>query len=163
MRIRHIGAMIVAAGALTAGTAHAVIGRGGSIGLAGRDAGHFIAVATSSPTVVVTHDVATGREKHLGKYWLVASETVDLKTLEVTHGSYTVTTANGDTIRGVYSGRGAPTKKQGVITYLVSGPVTGGTGRFAGASGSLVFDGGANLTTGTLYDKLRGTLSLQGS
>jgi hypothetical protein len=44
----------------------------------------------------------------------------------------------------------------GVGTYVV----TGGTGRFAGATGSGVFDGTGNFNTGTIICALTGTISI---
>ena len=46
-----------------------------------------------------------------------------------------------------------------VITYHVTGPVTGGTGRFHGAHGRLTWDGVANLGTGELSDVATGWIS----
>lgn len=124
-----------------------------------RDTGTFVIEPTSDPAVVVAHDVGTGRATHLGRYSLVAQETVNLETLEITNGSYTLTGANGDTVSGTYQGHAAATGTPGVITYRVAGPITGGTGRFAGARGHLVWNGGADLSAGTLFDKITGTIS----
>jgi hypothetical protein len=41
----------------------------------------------------------------------------------------------------------------------VSGPITGGTGRFAGATGIITFDGFADLQTGLLTDRIGGVIS----
>ena len=49
----------------------------------------------------------------------------------------------------------APGIYHGVGTYVV----TGGTGRFAGATGSGVFDGTGNFNTGTIICALNGTIS----
>jgi hypothetical protein len=50
----------------------------------------------------------------------------------------------------------APRIYHGVGTYVV----TGGTGRFAGATGSGVFDGTGNFNTGTIICALTGTISI---
>jgi hypothetical protein len=50
----------------------------------------------------------------------------------------------------------APGIYHGVGTYVV----TGGTGRFAGATGSGVFDGTGNFNTGTIICALNGTISI---
>jgi hypothetical protein len=46
---------------------------------------------------------------------------------------FTITPQNGDTIFGTYSGQAEAADRPGVIRYLATGPVTGGTGRFEGA------------------------------
>ena len=102
----------------------------------GSDSGPFT-VTPSSETVVVTEDVATGRANHgIGRYLLEASEYVNLATLEVTGGRFTITAKRGS-FSGTYSGSAAPTDNPNVVTYHVEGPITGGTGRFAGVSGSI--------------------------
>jgi hypothetical protein len=123
----------------------------------GSDSGPFT-VTPISETVVFTEDVATGKANHgIGRYTVVASEFVNLATLEVTGGQFTLTARKGS-ISGTYSGSAAPTGDPNVVTYHVEGPITGGTGRFAGASGSIVFDGIANFATGQLSDKVSGVL-----
>jgi hypothetical protein len=123
----------------------------------GSDSGLFVTTPLEFP-FVLTQDVTTGHGTHLGKYTVVAQEIINLLTLEVTEGSFTITAANGDTIVGTYSGQAAfasPT----LITYLVSGPITGGTGRFAGATGSITFAGSGDLVTGVLSETLTATIS----
>ena len=44
--------------------------------------------------------------------------------------------------------------------FNASGPVTGGTGRFTGSSGSLTFDGVQNLSTGAFTETVEGTVCL---
>ncbi len=129
----------------------------------GSDSGHFIVSPTADPLVVLTQDFGTGKATHLGKYSLVAGELIHLDTLVVTGGSFTLTATNGDTIHGTYAGQAAPTIEPGVISYEASGPVTGGTGRFAGATGNLTFTGVADLATGEFSETVSGTLSSPGS
>jgi hypothetical protein len=47
--------------------------------------------------------------------------------------------------------------------YIVSGPITGGTGRFAGASGFLVWHGEVDAAALTFTDEVSGTLSSIGA
>jgi len=44
--------------------------------------------------------------------------------------------------------------------FAASGPITGGTGRFAGATGTLTFAGNENLQTGTFTETVQGTICL---
>jgi hypothetical protein len=156
-------------GTTRAGTSVAVIGclilvaplaalAAQQVAFTGRDTGTFTFTPIPHSTLVRTDDVATGNST-FGPYTLAGSELVDLATLSVTDGSYTITFAHGDTISGTYSGQAATTHSPGVITYLVTGPITGGTGRFAGVSGELTFNGGADLNAGTLFDVITGTIS----
>jgi hypothetical protein len=123
----------------------------------GSDSGSFTTTPLTPP-FVLTQDVTTGHGTHLGKYTVVAQEIINLATLEVTAGSFTITAANGDTIVGTYSGQAALASPT-VITYLVSGPITGGTGRFAGATGSITFAGSGDLVTGELSETVTATIS----
>jgi hypothetical protein len=135
---------------------------GDHVRLKGRDFGTFSATPTSDPQVVLTQDSASGEATTFGRYTLVAHEFINLATLTVQGGAFTMTAANGDTLMGEYSGQAAaefPT----IIHYDVSGPITGGTGRFAGATGIITFDGFADLQTGLLTDRVIGTISQRDS
>jgi hypothetical protein len=123
-----------------------------------RDHGTFV-TSDLTPPLVLTEDKGTGNATHLGRYSLKGSEVINQVTFEVTDGSFTITAANGDTIFGTYAGTAAGTSDPFVITYHVTGPVTGGTGRFKGASGELTWDGIANLATGELSDVATGWIS----
>jgi hypothetical protein len=71
----------------------------------------------------------------------------------------TFTAANGDKLMTAISMQLcqiAPGIFHGVGTYVV----TGGTGRFAGATGSGVFDGTANFSTTTIICALNGSISM---
>jgi hypothetical protein len=71
----------------------------------------------------------------------------------------TFTAANGDKLMTAITMELCPIAPgiyHGVGTYVV----TGGTGRFAGATGSGVFDGTGNFNTGTIICALNGTISM---
>ena len=75
----------------------------------------------------------------------------------------TLTAANGDTL--VLTGphdQGCPTRPNAVhgTGHWI---VTGGTGRFAGATGQGTFDGVADFNHGTFSFRLTGTISVPGS
>jgi hypothetical protein len=132
------------------------------VGFRGSDRGWFRVTPIAGSPVVLAEDFTTGHATHLGRYTLVAREYVNLETLAVTEGSFTLTAANGDTLSGTYEGRAALSGVAGEITYHVEGPVTEGTGRFAGAEGRLVWDGIANLTTFQLSEVIRGEITSPG-
>jgi hypothetical protein len=112
-------------------------------------------VVGGSGTVIRTADTGSGHASHLGRFTLEAGETIDLATGTITNGFYTMTAANGDSVTGTYSGQALP----GLTGYEVSGPVTGGTGRFASATGFLVWHGTLDPIALTFSDKICGTIS----
>lgn len=60
---------------------------------------------------------------------------------------------------GSYAGQALP----GLVGYVVSGPIIGGTGRFAGATGFLVWHGTVDPVALTFTDEITGTISSIGS
>jgi hypothetical protein len=121
------------------------------------DTGSARIVSANGP-VVQTMDTGSGRATRLGRFTLAATETVDMAAGAVTGGSFTLTGARGDTITGTYSGNALP----GLTGYLVSGPITGGTGRFAGATGFLVWQGTVDPAALTFSDVITGWVSARG-
>jgi hypothetical protein len=101
----------------------------------------------------------TGHATQLGTFSSHYRECLDPATGAVTHGSFTLTAANGDTVFGTYSGQVSPTADPNVIVYDDPGVITGGTGRFAGASGSVTQSGVANLATGEYHGTITGSVS----
>ncbi len=81
-----------------------------------------------------------GTATHVGKYTITNSHCVDPKTGAMTGGSFVKTAANGDQISGNYDGYARPGPGG---SFSVRGRVsfTGGTGRFAGATGSTDMSG----------------------
>ena len=130
--------------------------------LKSRDFGTFGVTPTSDPQVVLTRDSASGEATSFGRYTLVAHEFINVATLTVQGGAFTMTAATGDTLTGEYSGQ-AVAELPTIIHYDVSGPITGGTGRFAGATGIITFDGFADLQTGLLTDRIVGAISSRDS
>jgi hypothetical protein len=155
MKVLALAAVLVAGLVATAAPSAAA----DSVPFKATDSGTFRISPTPDPLVVFTEDWTVGHATHVGRYTLVASEYINLATLAVTGGEWTMTAANGDQLYGTYEGQAAPTAEPFVITYHVSGPVLGGTGRFAGRSGFLVWDGIANLATGELSDVVTGWIS----
>lgn len=131
-----------------------------SVSFSGRDAGTFTSSSTDKGQAVLTMDSASGEATHMGRYTLSAHETIILATLEVTGGEFTITDANGDKLTGEYSGKAFTTETPTILRYEVSGPITGGTGRFADAHGVIAFFGFADLQSGRLSETF---LAVRGS
>lgn len=113
--------------------------------LQGVESGHFITNPGTQPATVISNDFAEGVARLLGKYMLIAREEINLETGEVASGAFVITAANGDSIRGSYSGQ-ASFQATGA-SWAAEGPISGGTGRFAGATGTIHFDGSSDFTT----------------
>lgn len=104
----------------------------------------------------------TGRATQLGAYTYTANECFDPLSGNFT-GTPTLTAANGDTIVGTYAGQVFATPDPDVITYEEELAITSGTGRFAGATGTLHVSGVANLATLEYAQTLIGTVSTPGT
>lgn len=103
----------------------------------GRIDGSFITSPTADPTVVTSEAHAVGLATHTGAFRKVTSDVVNIVTGEV-EGTFTMTTANGDLLMGVYSGYSIPTP-DGTFSWVLNATFTGGTGRFVAATGDFVF------------------------
>jgi hypothetical protein len=68
------------------------------------------------------------------------------------------TSANGDVLTHITTGTVVPGPQPGTVAFTGSLTFDGGTGRFAGASGSAAFDGTASLITNTGHLAMEGRL-----
>ena len=102
--------------------------------------------------VVIT---AGGNGTHLGNFTLHMPHNVNFATATGA-GTFTLTAANGDTLTGTFTGHADTSAPVFVIEE--SGTITGGSGRFSGASGTIafyrLFDPAAGTTTGTIEGML---------
>lgn len=92
-----------------------------------------------------------GNATRLGRFTFEAPHLVDLVTRTAT-GSYEFVAANGDTLTASFTGRSTPIAGTDMLYIVETATITGGTGRFAGATGSFVverlYDTGDNTTSG---------------
>jgi|SRR4051794_32917634 hypothetical protein len=98
----------------------------------------------------------TGTATHLGRYTEHVVMQINLPTLSST-GAATFTAANGDTLNTSVVGqatRTSPTTLAIVETYTI----TGGTGRFADATGTFRLEATLDQATGASTGKLSGTI-----
>jgi hypothetical protein len=107
---------------------------------------------------VVRHLDGDGTATHLGQFTLQADFTVITDTGNAT-GTATWTAANGDHITVSVTGHGDivvfPT-----VTITETHTITGGTGRFAEASGQITIERSANILTGVSSGSLSGWITL---
>ena len=131
----------------------------------------FVGIATGMDTSVTpitggvaTSFSATGVATHFGRFTLVANDrdySTSPTTLMIEDGVGTLTRTNGDQLALTYHGTG--TIIGGTLVSDVDITITGGTGRFAGATGSLVSDHSVtNLATGAETIPLEGVITLHG-
>ena len=101
----------------------------------------------------------SGRATHLGRFTVTYEVEVDLLTHE-TFGSSLFTAANGDSLSTDITGLGTPTANPDVHLVVEAHTITGGTGRFTGATGSFIRKYLLNLVTGVTSGSFDGTIVL---
>jgi hypothetical protein len=113
-------------------------------------------VVVTPPTASLTRD-GTGTATHLGKYTEHIEMTINLQMLSST-GTSTFTAANGDTLTATVLGQATPTTTPGVLSIVERYTITGGTGRFADATGSFRLESTVNQATGVSSGTFTGVI-----
>jgi hypothetical protein len=121
--------------------------------------GHFSGTQTVTPLgpqSAFVHGSGTGTATRLGLFTVEFPHEVNFVT-RVGDGTYTFTAANGDMLIGDFTGQatGAPP----LISIVEHITVTGGTGRFAGATGTITVERTFNQATGVTDASFDGTIS----
>lgn len=110
------------------------------------------------PPFVLVNGSGTGNATHLGWFTVEFPHTVNFAT-RTGEGTFTFTAANGDTLTADFTGQAQPGP---IVSIVENATITGGTGRFAGATGAFTmrrsFDPGAGTTEGSFA----GTMSSVG-
>ena len=135
--------------------------RGAAATIAKRIHGTLEAVETGAfqpgSTLIVTHLEGEGAASHLGRYTVVADFTFDLATAAGS-GRITFTAANGDSFTATETGQAVDT--DGIAQITEAATITGGTGRFAGATGALTIVRRLDQATGRSSGSFDGTIYL---
>ena len=105
--------------------------------------------------------VGTGNATQLGRFTMEVPHLVNQAT-RIAEGSYQFTAANGDTLTADFSGQ-ATLVAPGVLSIVETAIITGGTGRFAGASGSFSAARTFFPATGATTGSFAGTISTPGN
>lgn len=105
--------------------------------------------------------VGVGNATHVGRFTLTLQAQVDLQTF-IGVGTMRFVAANGDTILATFTGQATPTTDPNVFSLVEVATITGGTGRFARATGSFTLERTIDLSTGISSGSFSGTISRVG-
>ena len=117
-----------------------------------------VTITPLTPPYVKVLVEATGNATHLGECTLDIPHKVN-RTDRTAVGAYVFTAANGDMLFADFTGKATPTATPGVLYIEETATITGGTGRFAGATGSFVCERLFDMITGTTIGSFEGTIS----
>jgi hypothetical protein len=116
-----------------------------------------------TPPLVSLLTEGTGNATHLGQFTVEIAHVVNTVARTVT-GSYEFTAANGDTLIADVTGQFGPTlENPRVLLSVETATIAGGTGRFAGATGSFTLERLLNLDTFLTTVSFEGTISSPGA
>ena len=117
-----------------------------------------VTVTPLTPPYVSVLVEATGNATHLGLFTLDIPHVVN-RANGTAVGSYEFTAANGDKVYAEFTGLATPTARPGVLYIEETATITGGTGRFAGSTGSFTATRLKSLATGATAASFAGTIS----
>ena len=122
-----------------------------------------VTITPINPPVVSVHLEGTGNASHLGRYTFEMTAVVNQATrTQAGPAPIVITAANGDTITAEGSGGQATLVAPGVLSIVDPATITGGTGRFAGASGAIVIRRTFFVAAGVTTGSFEGTVSSVG-
>jgi hypothetical protein len=103
----------------------------------------------------------TGNGTHLGGFTVEIPHVVNT-TNRTSTGTYEFTAPNGDTLTAGFTGQASLTAP-GVLSIVETATITGGTGRFADATGNFTVERLFNQITGLTTGSFEGTISSPGA
>jgi hypothetical protein len=127
--------------------------------------GRLEAVATVTPLTppfVSINVEGSGHATQLG-HFEVSIPHVTNRSNGTAIGTYEFTAANGDTLTADFTSQVTPTDVPGVVSVAVTATITGGTGRFDGATGSFDAERVVDMVHGTVTESFDGTISSPGA
>jgi hypothetical protein len=104
---------------------------------------------------------AKGNATQLGRFSLAIPHVVN-RANSTAIGSYEFAAANGDAVFADFTGQATPTSTPGILSIVETATITGGTGRFAGATGSFTTERFFDTVAGTTIGSFIGTISAPG-
>ena len=121
-----------------------------------------VTITPLDPPYVHVDVDATGNATHLGEFTLDILHKVN-RMDRAAVGTYVFTAANGDMLFADFTGKATPTAIPGVLYIDETATITGGTGRFAGATGSFTCERLFDTITGETTGSFEGTISSPGN
>jgi hypothetical protein len=115
-----------------------------------------------APPIFLVEIEGGGNAAHLGNFTVSVPHLVNRDT-RLAEGTYEFTAANGDTLTAEFVGQSFPTDVPGVLYIVEVATITGGTGRFAGATGSFTVERLFDTAAGTTVGSFDGTISSPGN
>jgi len=115
-------------------------------------------VAPLTPPFVAVNIEGSGNATQLGRFE-VSIPHVTNRSNGTAIGTYEFTAANGDTLTADFTSQVTPTDVPGVVNVAVTATITGGTGRFEGATGSFDAERVVDMAHGTVTESFDGTIS----
>jgi hypothetical protein len=132
--------------------------------LKGRYEGSYTFTPDAAPSPFASvHLEATGNATHLGRFTLDFPHRVNLAAVPITGvGTAQLTGANGDTLISDSTGVATPLATPGAYTIVETHTIIGGTGRFAGATGTFIVTRAVDLANPLTSAVIEGTISSPG-
>jgi hypothetical protein len=110
------------------------------------------------PTIFV-NGTGSGNATQLGLFTMSYQAQLNIPTLSATT-SATLVAADGSSLLGEGTGQGTPTGTPGIVSIVETYTITGGTGRFAGATGNFTVERLIDRATLTSSGTISGTIVL---
>jgi hypothetical protein len=118
-------------------------------------------ITPGTPPFLSVSIEGTGNATHLGRFTVEIPHVVNT-TNRTSTGTYEFTAANGDTLTAGFTGQATLTAP-GVLSIVETATITGGTGRFADATGSFTVERLFNQVTGLTTGSFEGTIASPGA
>jgi hypothetical protein len=119
-----------------------------------------VTVTPLDPPIASVLIEGTGNATQLGRFTVEVPHVVN-QAIRVGEGKYVFTAANGDTLTADFTGT-ATLLEPGVLSTAETATITGGTGRFAGATGSFIAERIFFVATGVTTGSFEGNISSLG-
>ena len=113
-----------------------------------------------TPPNMVTQLQGVGHARAIGRYALTIEATIYLPTRTGLGGTFEIDTGCGQTFYGTEIGGGVPTQFPNQVSITETLTITGGTGRFEGATGTLMIHRLIDQATLVSSGTIEGTLTL---
>ena len=110
-----------------------------------------------NPPIMAVTANGSGNATHLGQYAISYEVEVNLETVAGV-GSAQLVAGNGDILYANLLGQATPTETADIFNVVEVFTITGGTGRFANASGSFTLTRVVNITTGMTSGSFDGSI-----